>query len=64
MGVTIHGNQIDELGKLARWFIVNDISSRRVSWLIEIPRLYSFYKQRGEVESMQDILRNIFEPII
>jgi len=51
------------LSGLARWFYVNRLAHENVRWLIQIPRLYSIYKQSGEVESFGQMLRNIFEPL-
>ncbi len=32
-------------------------------WLIQIPRLYSVYKEVGGIESFQDFIYNIFKPL-
>ncbi|KAJ8600182.1 hypothetical protein CTAYLR_001957 [Chrysophaeum taylorii] len=61
--VSIYGRRRDEWQKLADWFFENELASPNVRWMIQVPRLYSVYKQSGLVESFGDLLANIFEPL-
>lgn len=61
--ISIYGRDHAEWDKLGTWFESHKVYSDNVRWLIQIPRLYSTYKARGTVESFQDMLDNIFNPI-
>lgn len=61
--ISIYGRDAKEWDKLGIWFEDHKLYSDNVRWLIQIPRLYSTYKERGMVNSFQDMLDNIFNPI-
>ncbi|KAJ3335586.1 AMP deaminase, partial [Kappamyces sp. JEL0680] len=61
--ISIYGRSKDEWDKLAKWVIDNKIISHNVRWLIQIPRLYNVYKESKLVNSFQDVISNIFEPL-
>lgn len=61
--VSIYGRDIAEWDKLGAWFEDHKVYSDNVRWLIQIPRLYSTYKERKNLDSFQDMLDNIFNPI-
>ncbi|KAI9321520.1 hypothetical protein BX666DRAFT_2017455 [Dichotomocladium elegans] len=61
--VSIYGRSKTEWDKLAKWVVQNKLFSANVRWLIQIPRLYNIYKASNSVESFQDIIRNVFEPL-
>jgi AMP deaminase len=61
--MSIYGRQRDEWDKLADWIIDNKLWSPNVRWMVQIPRLYSVYKKAGLVNSLQDMLDNIFIPM-
>ena len=61
--VSVYGRSLDEWNKLATWVIDNKLVSHNVRWLIQIPRLYSMYKSSRQVESFEDIVVNIFQPL-
>lgn len=61
--ISIYGRDIAEWEKLGVWFEDHKVYSDNVRWLIQIPRLYSTYKERKNLESFQDMLDNIFNPI-
>ncbi|XP_061976469.1 probable AMP deaminase isoform X2 [Populus nigra] len=61
--VSIYGRKQSEWDQLASWFINNAIYSENAVWLIQLPRLYSVYKQMGTVTSFQNILDNVFIPL-
>lgn len=61
--ISIYGRDPEEWDKLGCWFEDYKLYSDNVRWLIQIPRLYSTYKERGFLDSFQDMLDNIFNPI-
>ena len=52
-----------DLLQLAEWAIQNDVYSDNVVWLIQVPRLFDVYKTNKHVDSFQDILVNLFQPL-
>ncbi|KAI0766452.1 AMP deaminase [Trametes elegans] len=61
--ISIYGRQRDEWDKLAKWIVNNKLFSHNVRWLIQIPRLYDVYKHNGSINTFEDIVRNVFEPL-
>ncbi|KCV67950.1 AMP deaminase [Fonticula alba] len=61
--VSIYGRSIHEWDNLAAWVIDNRIFSPNVRWLIQTPRLYELYRKGNSIESFDDIVRNIFQPL-
>ena len=61
--VSVYGRSLDEWDKLATWVIDNKLMSHNVRWLVQIPRLYSMYKASFQMESFEDIIINIFQPL-
>lgn len=61
--ISIYGKSPSEWSTLSDWFWEHEIFSRGTRWLVQIPRLYSSYAERGLVASFGDFLRNIFEPM-
>jgi AMP deaminase len=61
--VSIYGKSMDEWDKLAAWVLDNGLISPNIRWLIQIPRLYDSYKSGGLVQSFEDIITNIFQPL-
>jgi AMP deaminase len=62
--ISIYGRSIDEWNKLAHWVIDNEIKSDNVRWVIQVPRLYSVYKETESNDySFQALLTNIFLPL-
>ncbi|CAG8530263.1 11560_t:CDS:10 [Diversispora eburnea] len=61
--ISIYGRSKSEWDKLAKWVIDHKIFSPNVRWLIQVPRLYYVYKDAQIVESFEDVIRNIFEPL-
>ncbi|CAG9328800.1 unnamed protein product [Blepharisma stoltei] len=62
--LSIYGRSYDDWQNLSHWFVTYNMKSNCVKYLIQIARLYKAYKQAGDIESFQEMLRNIFEPII
>lgn len=61
--VSIYGRSYDEWDKLAAWVVDNKLFSHNVRWLIQIPRLYDVYKASGLMDSMEPVIKNVFEPL-
>lgn len=62
--IQIYGRHYDEWQNLAKWFVNHSMKSKCVKYLIQIARLYKAYKHCGDIESFQDMLRNIFDPVL
>ncbi|KAI9889161.1 MAG: AMP deaminase [Vezdaea aestivalis] len=61
--ISIYGRNVNEWDKLAAWVLDNRLVSHNVRWLIQIPRLYNLYQKTGEIQSFEEILINIFQPL-
>ncbi len=61
--ISIYGKSIDDWKKLAAWVIDNKLFSHNVRWLIQIPRLYDVYKATGLMDSYEQVVKNIFQPL-
>ncbi|KAI9327235.1 hypothetical protein DFJ73DRAFT_964834 [Zopfochytrium polystomum] len=61
--ISIYGRSKSEWDKLAEWVIDNKLFSHNVRWLVQVPRLYNVYKGQKLLNSFQDVLRNVFEPL-
>ncbi|KAI4596261.1 AMP deaminase [Pestalotiopsis sp. 9143b] len=61
--ISIYGRTLDEWDKLAAWVVDNKLFSHNVRWLIQIPRLYDVYKATGMMESFEEVIKNVFQPL-
>ncbi|PTB70099.1 AMP deaminase [Trichoderma citrinoviride] len=61
--ISVYGKSIDEWDKLAAWVVDNKLFSHNVRWLIQIPRLYDVYKASGLMDTFEQVVRNIFQPL-
>ncbi|KAM3502364.1 hypothetical protein MY11210_009089 [Beauveria gryllotalpidicola] len=61
--ISIYGKSIDEWDKLAAWVVDNKLFSHNVRWLIQIPRLYDVYKGSGLMDSFEQVIKNLFQPL-
>eukprot|EP00744_Colponema_vietnamica_P002510 GILI01003918.1.p1 GENE.GILI01003918.1~~GILI01003918.1.p1 ORF type:complete len:709 (-),score=216.97 GILI01003918.1:1090-3216(-) len=61
--ISIYGRKKSEWVSLADWFNNNNIHSKNVRWMIQIPRLYQVYKKLGLINTFQDMIDNIFQPL-
>mmetsp|Transcript_64662 Transcript_64662/g.189566 ORF Transcript_64662/g.189566 Transcript_64662/m.189566 type:complete len:685 (-) Transcript_64662:104-2158(-) len=62
--LSIYGRKRNEWDNLSRWVIKNNLVSPNNQWMIQIPRLYNAWVASGSVRSFQEMLNNIFIPII
>jgi AMP deaminase len=61
--ISIYGRSLDEWDRLAAWVVDNKLFSPNVRWLIQIPRLFDVYKSKEGMESFEQIIINIFQPL-
>ncbi|EFJ23750.1 hypothetical protein SELMODRAFT_174618 [Selaginella moellendorffii] len=61
--ISVYGRKQSEWDQLASWIVNNELYSENVVWLVQVPRLYIFYKMMGIVTSFQTILNNLFLPL-
>ncbi|KAK0730770.1 hypothetical protein B0H67DRAFT_527882 [Lasiosphaeris hirsuta] len=61
--ISIYGKSLDEWDKLAAWVVDNKLFSHNVRWLIQIPRLYDVYKASGLMNSFEQVVKNLFQPL-
>lgn len=61
--LSIYGHSKGEWDKLAAWVVDNNLYSEHVRWLIQIPRLFEMFCQRGSVKTFAEMIQNIFEPL-
>lgn len=61
--VSIYGHSKNEWLRLGQWLRRNNLYSKNVRWVIQVPRLYHIYRRRGVIKSMEDFLSNIFQPV-
>ncbi|KAF5280395.1 hypothetical protein FQR65_LT03204 [Abscondita terminalis] len=62
--LSIYGKNMDEWDKLAKWAINSNVYSDNVRWLIQIPRLYDIFKSNNLIENFQQLLNNVFLPLL
>ncbi|KAI2463665.1 AMP deaminase [Annulohypoxylon bovei var. microspora] len=61
--ISIYGRSLDEWDNLAAWVVDNKLFSPNVRWLIQIPRLYDVFKATGLMESFEQVVKNVFQPL-
>ncbi|KAM0245344.1 hypothetical protein ACHAQJ_010585 [Trichoderma viride] len=61
--ISIYGKSIDEWDMLAAWVVDNKLFSHNVRWLVQIPRLYDIYKASGLMDTFEQVIKNVFQPL-
>lgn len=61
--VSVYGRKTVEWDVLASWVVQNDLKSDNNRWMIQIPRLYEVYKKAGTIDTFEQLLRNVFQPL-
>ena len=56
--ISIYGRRPNEWFKLADWICNNKLYSSNVRWLIQIPRLYSVYREQDSIQNFEEILKS------
>ncbi|XP_063919158.1 AMP deaminase 2 isoform X2 [Zophobas morio] len=62
--LSIYGKSMDEWDKLAKWAIDCNVYSDNVRWLIQIPRLFDIFKLNKLLQNFQQVIDNIFLPLL
>ena len=62
--LSIYGRSVHEWDKLAKWVLNNNLLSPNNRWMIQIPRLYPQYRLANEVANFEEMLKNIFLPLV
>ena len=60
---SIYGKKKAEWDTLAEWMSTNRLHCTNVRWMIQVPRIYYIFKKNGIVNSFEDMIANIFEPL-
>lgn len=63
-GVSVYGKKRNELLVLSEWCRRYSIQSSSIRWYLQIPRLYSVFREFGNIESFAEFLSNIFSPLV
>ncbi|KAI9884477.1 MAG: putative zinc finger protein [Watsoniomyces obsoletus] len=61
--ISIYGREMSEWDKLATWVVDNKLFSHNVRWLIQVPRLYDVFKSTRLMETFEQVVRNVFQPL-
>ncbi|CAD7963384.1 unnamed protein product [Amoebophrya sp. A120] len=61
--VSIYGTNKKEWTDLANWVVDNQLFSKNNRWMIQCPRVFNVFKKLGFVETFQDLLDNVFQPL-
>ncbi|ETO25728.1 AMP deaminase, partial [Reticulomyxa filosa] len=61
--LSIYGKAHQEWDVLASWVCTHKLHCPNVRWMIQIPRLFSVYRQSKIVNNFGDMLDNIFRPL-
>nr|CCC50457.1 putative adenosine monophosphate deaminase, fragment [Trypanosoma vivax Y486] len=48
---------------LSDWFDTHGMASVHNQWMVQIPRIYSYLRKRGKVQSFAEYIENIFKPL-
>ncbi|XP_015837303.1 AMP deaminase 2 isoform X6 [Tribolium castaneum] len=62
--LSIYGKSRDEWDKLAKWAIGSNVYSDNVRWLIQVPRLFDIFKLNKLLQNFQQVIDNIFLPLL
>ena len=58
--ISIYGKNTREWNLLSSWVIDNSLLSNNVRWLIQIPRLYSVYKDAKVIDNFAQLLSSFY----
>ncbi|VDM32060.1 unnamed protein product [Hydatigera taeniaeformis] len=61
--LSIYGRSRHEWDDLAKWAIDFQVYSPNIRWVIQVPRLYDVYKSKKAIDTFQDMIINIFQPL-
>ena len=61
--LSIYGRKITEWDTLANWIVDHKLFCENVRFLIQIPRLFTDFKQNNLIDNMGTLIDNIFKPL-
>mmetsp|Transcript_4308 Transcript_4308/g.6136 ORF Transcript_4308/g.6136 Transcript_4308/m.6136 type:complete len:441 (+) Transcript_4308:2-1324(+) len=61
--ISIYGRKKSEWATLAAWVVDNELWSKNVKWMIQVPRLYKLWRKLQLVKTFEEMLDNIFRPL-
>ncbi|CAF4746482.1 unnamed protein product [Rotaria sp. Silwood1] len=61
--MSIQGKSMNEWDKLAKWFLKNKMHSTNVSYMIQVPRIFTYHRSSGQLKNFQELLTNLFQPL-
>ncbi|KAF8289493.1 putative adenosine monophosphate deaminase [Trypanosoma cruzi] len=59
----IYGANDKEWELLSDWFDTHGMASFHNQWMVQVPRIYSYLRKRGKVNSFAEYIENIFKPL-
>ncbi|ORC85456.1 putative adenosine monophosphate deaminase [Trypanosoma theileri] len=59
----IYGANDMEWSRLSDWFDTHGMASVHNKWMVQVPRIYSYLRKRGNVHSFAEYLENVFKPL-
>ncbi|CAF4996504.1 unnamed protein product [Rotaria sp. Silwood1] len=61
--MSIQGRSKDEWNQLAKWFLANKMHSTNVSYMIQVPRIFTAHRAGGKLKNFEELLTNLFQPL-
>jgi len=61
--ISVYGKDRGEWDRLQNWFNTYKIYDQRVRWIVQIPQLYKVFRKQKNVQNVQEMLDNIFQPL-
>jgi len=61
--LSVYGSNKGEWGKLAKWVVEKVGHTSHVRWMVQCPRLYSDFREKGVVGNFGEVLSNFFQPL-
>ncbi|CAF3941564.1 unnamed protein product [Rotaria sordida] len=61
--MSIQGRSMDEWDKLGKWFLKNEMHSTNVSYMIQVPRIFTAHRAGGKLKNFEELLTNLFQPL-
>eukprot|EP00026_Physarum_polycephalum_P000345 Phypoly_transcript_00345.p1 GENE.Phypoly_transcript_00345~~Phypoly_transcript_00345.p1 ORF type:complete len:1272 (-),score=156.56 Phypoly_transcript_00345:88-3903(-) len=64
IGISLYGRQFTDWDYLGWWIHHYKIDTPNNRWIVQIPRLFNLHKKNGDVKTFQEMLINIFVPLL
>ena len=62
--VSVYGRSTAEWDTLAKWFNKHELANRHCTWMIQVPRLYTAFREKNTIKNYGDFVRNLFLPVM